>query len=145
MYKKNFIHTKQLDKHDCGLACISSILKFHGLNYGIDYLRDLTFDKEGYSLKDLISLFKKFDDFSCKPVQVNKNKLIDVLERIKTPCIALINYDNEGHYIVVYKKEKNHVVISDPEEEKITKMSIEEFNNVFSGVMLIVEGPKKRF
>ncbi|PDY44654.1 peptidase domain-containing ABC transporter [Bacillus pseudomycoides] len=145
MYKNNFIHTRQLDKHDCGLACISSILKFHGLNYGIDYLRDLTFDKKGYSLKDLISLFKKFDDFSCKPVQVDKNKLIDVLERIKTPCIALTNYDNEGHYIVVYRKEKNHVVISDPEEEKITKISIEEFNNVFSGVMLIVEGPKKAF
>ncbi|MGR5968097.1 cysteine peptidase family C39 domain-containing protein [Bacillus paranthracis] len=46
-----FIHTKQHGKYDCGLACISSILKFYGYNYGINYLTDLTIVKRGYNLK----------------------------------------------------------------------------------------------
>ncbi|WP_088013372.1 peptidase domain-containing ABC transporter [Gottfriedia acidiceleris] len=143
MYKNNFIHTKQLDKHDCGLACISSILKFHGLYYGIDYLRDLTFDKKGYSLKDLISVFNKFDNFTCKALKINKERLVDFLEQFKTPFIALTKNDNEGHYIVVYQKEKDYLIISDPEEGKISKMPIKEFNNIFSGIILSVEITKE--
>ncbi|WP_260503625.1 cysteine peptidase family C39 domain-containing protein [Bacillus cereus] len=37
-----YIHTKQQEEYDCGIACVASILKYYHLHYGINYLRDQT-------------------------------------------------------------------------------------------------------
>ncbi|MCU5606886.1 peptidase domain-containing ABC transporter [Bacillus cereus] len=139
MNKNKFIHTKQFGKHDCGIACLSSLMKFYNFNYGIDYLKDFTVEKQGYNLKDLISILKNFESFSSKPVKIKNENLDNFLNQINSPCIALMDYEDGGHYIVIYKKEKDKLIISDPEEKKISKLSIQEFKDNFSGIMLIVQ------
>jgi ABC-type bacteriocin/lantibiotic exporter with double-glycine peptidase domain len=136
-----YIHTKQHGKYDCGLACISSILKFYGYNYGINYLTDFTVVKKGYNLKDLLSVLRNFEFLTYKPVEVDKNRLDIVFDNISTPCIALVNENNEGHYIVIYKKKRGKLIISDPKNKQITaiKMGIITFQKSFSGVLLMIE------
>jgi ABC-type bacteriocin/lantibiotic exporter with double-glycine peptidase domain len=118
-----YIHTKQHGKYDCGLACISSILKFYGYNYGINYLTDFTVVKKGYNLKDLLSVLRNFEFLTYKPVEVDKNRLDIVFDNISTPCIVLVNENNEGHYIVIYKKKRGKLIISDPKNKQITAIN----------------------
>ncbi|MGE7868006.1 peptidase domain-containing ABC transporter [Bacillus paramycoides] len=134
-----YIHTKQHGQYDCGLACVSSVLKSYGFYYGINYLTDLTVVKQGYTLKDLVTLFGNFENFSCKPIQVDVERLETVFNEIKTPCIAHVKNDNEGHYIVVYKKEKNKLIVSDPKNKKLSKILIQEFKKNFTGILLLIE------
>ncbi|MEO2222681.1 peptidase domain-containing ABC transporter [Priestia megaterium] len=140
--KNNFVHTRQQTGNDCGLACVSSILKYYGLNYGIDYLRDLIVDKKGYNVKDLMSLFKNFDEVEAKPFKVNINKIEDSLEQLNYPCIALINNNNEGHYVILYERTKTNLLISDPLNDKLKKISIQNFKNRFSGIVLQIESER---
>ncbi|WP_088266044.1 peptidase domain-containing ABC transporter [Bacillus mycoides] len=139
MVKNKFIHTRQYNESDCGLACVSSLLKYYGFNYGIDYLRDLMMDKKGYSLKDLILLLKNFKGLTCKPLEVNKDRLKEALNHINKPYIALIEEDGEKHYIVVYLKKGDKLVISDPLKDKVSTMLVDDFSKVFSGVLLVVD------
>lgn len=134
-----YIHTKQHGKYDCGLACISSILKFYGYNYGINYLTDFTVVKKGYNLKDLLSVLRNFEFLTYKPVEVDKNRLDIVFDNISTPCIALVNENNEGHYIVIYKKKRGKLIISDPKNKQITAIKMDHFSKSFSGVLLMIE------
>lgn len=137
-----YVHTKQQEEYDCGIACVSSILKYYNLQYGINYLRDLVVTKNGYSLKDLISLFNHFKQFSCKAIEVDQNYIEEVFYDLKMPCIALVNRgeegDYEGHYIIIYKKQKNKLIISDPVNEKISTISINEFKKEFTGILLLI-------
>lgn len=137
-----YVHTKQLEKYDCGIACVSSVLKFYNVKYGINYLRDQVISKDGYSLKDLISLFNLFDDFSCKAIEIDIKHVEEVFKHIELPCIALINKGEngyyEGHYIVIYKLKNKKILISDPSNDKITKLSIEEFKKKSTGVLLLI-------
>lgn len=139
MKKNKFIHTIQHNEHDCGLACVSSLLRYYGFNYGIDYLRDLMVDKKGYSLKDLTFLLGNFKGITYKSLRINEEKLKEALNYIKKPSIALIERDGEKHYIVIYSIKGNKLVISDPLKNKISTMLIKDFSNVFSGVLLVVE------
>ncbi|TCW40590.1 ATP-binding cassette subfamily C protein [Laceyella sacchari] len=143
MGTNNFIHTQQYRSHDCGLACASSILKYYGYDFGIDYLRDLIIDKKGYNLKDLVSIFKSFGTFTCKAFEVNKEKLVEVFDHIDKPSIALVKVDNnndqEGHYIVIYQKKGLNLIISDPQKKTLTKLPIDEFNKNFTGILLVIE------
>ncbi|PFQ63066.1 ABC transporter ATP-binding protein [Bacillus cereus] len=139
MKKNKFIHTIQHNEHDCGLACVSSLLRYYGFNYGIDYLRDLMVDKKGYSLKDLTFLLGNFKGITYKSLRINEEKLKEALNYIKKPSIALIEREGEKHYIVIYSIKGNKLVISDPLKNKISTMLIKDFSNVFSGVLLVVE------
>ncbi|MGZ9785694.1 peptidase domain-containing ABC transporter [Bacillus pseudomycoides] len=137
-----YIHTKQQEKYDCGIACVASILKYYGITYGMDYLKDQIITKNGYSLKDLISLFNHFSYFSCRAIEIDIKYIEEAFDDIEMPCIALTNQGTkeyyEGHYVIVYKKKKNTLIISDPTNERITKISIDEFKTRFTGIFLLV-------
>lgn len=98
-----------------------SILKFHNLNYGIDFLLDLIGDKEGYSLRDLIVIFKKMG-IKTRPLELQENKTFEALKQIKLPCIALLEGEEYGHYITIYEIRNNYLLVSDPDKDKITKI-----------------------
>ncbi|MHA7138152.1 peptidase domain-containing ABC transporter [Rossellomorea arthrocnemi] len=134
----NYAHTVQLEKNDCGLACVSSILKFYGNNKSISYIRDMYISKEVYNLKDLINLLNNIGNIECRAVQINKDRIFEAFQEIKNPCIAHVKTEeDESHYIIVYKVKNNKVIISDPRNNKISSLTLAEFKRVFSGVMLI--------
>jgi ATP-binding cassette, subfamily C, bacteriocin exporter len=138
-----YIHTVQLEKNDCGLACASSVLKYFGNNKGISYLRDRYLSKERYNLKDIIKILNSIGKIESRPVQINLDKLEEVFKEINSPCIAHVNLEeNEPHYIIIYKVKKNKLLISDPRKKKIMNISIDDFKKISSGVLLITENPK---
>lgn len=136
--KKHLI-VKQDGCKECGAASLLSIIRYYGGNISINKLIEMTHtDKTGtnfYWLKDAASkigleaIGYKFD----KPLNISS---------IKLPFICQLINNNYEHFVVVYAIDKKKITIMDPAcGERI--ISIDEFNNLWTGYLLIFEPVKK--
>ena len=134
MTKYSFI--KQDGLKDCGVACISMILKHYGGFINHEKLCDLTkTTKNGTTAYNLVETLKKigFDSYGIK-YELNKQA-----DKIILPAIAHVVIDNSyNHFVVIYEIdfEKECLIVADP-ASKIKRMTFNEFNKIFSNVILI--------
>jgi ATP-binding cassette subfamily B protein len=105
---------RQLDKMDCGPACLKMIAKFYGKYYSLQYLRDKCgITKEGASLLDLSHAA---ESIGLRTLSI-KCSIEDLIAKVPIP--AIIHWNN-SHFIVVYKiKQKKDILnsiiyVSDP-------------------------------
>lgn len=132
-----FPFERQLDKMDCGPACLKIISKFYKKFYTLQYLRDKCgISKQGINLNGL-SAGANAIGFKTLKLEITFN---DLIEKIPLPCI--IHWDN-SHFIVVYKTTSKRVYVSDP-AKGLLSYSHREFNDRWSksngsGVVLVIE------
>lgn len=141
MYKKN-IKVKQHDITDCGAACMTSICAYYGLLYPIARIRQHAFtDQKGTSVLGLIEAAQVLG-FSAKGVRAK----FDALKIVPKPAIAhiVLVKSNLEHYVVIYKVDNKNVTYMDPADGKMHKMKNEEFEKIWSGVLVIME-PSETF
>ena len=92
-------------------------------------------DKTGTSAYNLINCAKKYG-FTGSGIRVNNIR--NIKENI-LPCIAHLCLKNGlNHFVVIYKITTKHLLVMDPSKGKV-KMSIYDFNNVFSGVIILLQ------
>ena len=136
---KNHLIVKQDGCKECGAASLLSIIRYYGGNISINKLIEMTHtDKTGtnfYWLKDAASkigleaIGYKFD----KPLNISS---------IKLPFLCQLINNNYEHFVVVYAIDKKKITIMDPAcGERI--ISVDEFNNLWTGYLLIFEPIKK--
>ncbi|KAA8786655.1 peptidase domain-containing ABC transporter [Paenibacillus amylolyticus] len=142
MSKVKFFHTKQIGKYDCGIACASSVYRYYGYDYSVDYLSDYLPSENRYSLREMVILLSIENHLKTRIVEVDKNRMSEVLENIKFPFISLCSVNNQGHYVVVYEwnSKTNKLKISDPSNEGITNISLSQFQKMSNGIFLLIEG-----
>jgi len=135
MRKKVYII--QHDETDCAAAVLATISNFYGKEVTISKLRDiLGTDIKGTNLNGLISGAIKLN-FDAKALRISIDSLLN--EKILTPFIAhIINQYNMSHFIVVYKIEKNKILVSDPSCGKKI-LSTQEFSNQYDGVVVLLK------
>jgi len=139
MIKPKKYHTKQQSDNDCGIACLISVYNYLGnKNINSDYLKDFVMKTDDYSIKDLISITKKIDEFDSRAVKINNDDLTEVIASNDFPLIALTYPNDRGHYIVIYESIKDNLIISDPSKNTISKIKTSEFIKIFSGVLLVI-------
>ena len=124
---------------ECGAACLLSIIKYYGGNVSLERLLELTkTTKEGtnfYNLKEAaIEIGLNGEGY--------KLDSIDKLSEIEKPFISQIVINNYHHFVVVYKIKNNKITIMDP-AKGMQKISLDEFNNMWTGYILILEPFKK--
>ena len=124
---------------ECGAACLLSIIKYYGGNVSLERLLELTkTTKEGtnfYNLKEAaIEIGLNGEGY--------KLDSIDKLSEIENPFISQIVINNYHHFVVVYKIKNNKITIMDP-AKGMQKISLDEFNNMWTGYILILEPFKK--
>ena len=133
---------KQRDLKDCGVCSLLMIVRYFGGSVSKEYLRELTnTTKSGVTAYDLINGAKKlgFDSYGVK------GSIEDILIN-DTPLIAHIIYKkNVKHFIVIYKidKHKKELLVADPNNNRVTKMSFSLFNSISSGIFIILKPRKK--
>lgn len=98
----------QLDRMDCGPACLKIIARYFGKFYSLQYLRDQCgITREGVAMSDL--------SFGAEAIGMRslalKCKLDELVHKIPLPCIAHLS---GGHFVVVYKTNKKYIYLSDP-------------------------------
>lgn len=110
---RTFPFYRQLDAMDCGAACLKMIAKHHGRYYSLERLRGMTYlGREGVSLLGISDAAEEIG-LQTLAVQTTYDQLVGV---IPMPCIA--HWNDEEHFVVIYRATKNYVWIADPQEGK---------------------------
>lgn len=132
---KREILVKQRDITDCGAACLSSVASHYGLKFPVSRIRQFAgTDKKGTNAYGMIEAAKKLG-FSAKGVKGS----IDAIPGIPVPTIAhVILKEVLHHYVVIYKISKKEVIIMDPGLGTLSKYSINDFEKIWSGVLILL-------
>lgn len=103
--------TKQLDQSDCGVACLLSILKYHGGNKSLENLREISgTSKQGTTLLGLYQAAQKLG-FEVEGYEGN----FEYLQELEHPVIQHVIIDKRLlHYVVCYGFENGKYIIGDP-------------------------------
>lgn len=133
MNKKILI--KQHDITDCGAACLASVSAHHGLNFPIARIRQYaSTDKRGTNALGMVEAATKLG-FMAKAV---KGKF-ESLSKIPLPSSAhVIVKEQLQHFVVIYKVTSTQVVVMDPGEGRIKEYSNEEFQKIWTGVLILL-------
>ena len=136
--KKNLIVLQDGYK-ECGAASLLSIIHYYKGSISMARLVELTnTNKEGTNFYQLKQAAEKLG-FSVNGYKTNN---YNTLQEIETPFIIQIIDKNYEHFCVVYTMKKNKVVVMDPAIGQ-REILIEEFNNVWTGYILILRPIKK--
>lgn len=131
---------KQHDLKDCGPACLTMILRYHGLTTSISKIRKIAgTDLQGTNVQGLMEAGEQLGLDTKGVKATNPN----VLREISLPAIAHIT-TKEGllHYVVIYKVKKNTVFIADPGQGYVT-YSLEDFCSVWTGILVLMTPTQK--
>lgn len=135
MHRKVFV-VKQHDITDCGPACLSSIILYYGGYVPIEILRlKCETNHSGTSVYNLVEAAKYYN-FSTTAVRVDASELIS---KNIFPSIVHLKLENGlNHFAVLYYICEKYVILMDPGTGKV-KMSLEEFNKIFTKVAIILK------
>lgn len=138
-----FPFVKQTDSKLCGLACLSSICKYYGEDYSLNYLLDLCdIHSDGVSM---LSLSKAAQTLGFKTLCVSIPYVQLLL--VDSPCIL---HWNQTHYVVLYRidSKKENFYISDPAKGKYSLSKQELLEHWFganSNAPVLMLEPNKKF
>lgn len=124
---------RQLYSNDCGIAAIKNLLFLNKISFNNDLFKCNKNGISTYSIKKyLLNYFKKVDIISFDINQLKKVKNFK-------PYISLIKINEIGHYVVVYKKTKQHLYILDSLYERSYKIKYEDFKKIDGNVSILVD------
>ncbi len=141
MFQK-FPLVRQHDQKECGICCLLMIIRYYHGNYSLRELQKLTHTTEkGVTAYQLIEAGKEIG-FNARGVACEN--MLKMKHEVFTPCIAHINVECGGHYVVIYKISfsKKVVWIADP-AKGFTKASFSSFEKQWSKVLLLFYPQKK--
>jgi ATP-binding cassette, subfamily C, bacteriocin exporter len=129
------IAIKQHDITDCGAACLASIAAHYNLMMPIARIRQYaSTDKKGTNVLGVIEAAQKLG-FQAKGVRGT----FESLSKIPKPAIAhVIIKEVLHHYVVIYDVTDKYVSVMDPAYGRIEKMSHEDFQKIWTGVLILL-------
>lgn len=97
---------KQLDRMDCGTACLRMVAKYYGKNYSNQYLRSKSYHSfKGVSMLGIAEVAENVG-FRTKGYRLNWEQLRD---EALLPCIV---HWRQNHFVVVYEIKKDKKLFS---------------------------------
>ncbi|HEZ7126957.1 TPA: peptidase domain-containing ABC transporter [Neisseria meningitidis] len=118
----------QTEAAECGLACLVSVLGFHGFYTDLRHLRArFSLSLKGATLADLVR-FANSMNLTARAVRLD----LDELANLRVPCI--LHWDL-NHFVVLHEVHRNHIMIMNP-ASGWQKVRMEEVSRCFTGVAL---------
>jgi ATP-binding cassette, subfamily C, bacteriocin exporter len=131
---RNFACVLAHESRDCGPAALATVARHYGLDVRLGRVRDLAgTDMQGSDLAGLCSAAHKLGfRSSCGRAKPG------VLNRIPLPAIAHLDGTPTGHFVVVHKVSKQHVIVADP-SRGVAKVPIGEFVHRWTRYVVLLE------
>ena len=126
---------KQNGYKDCGPSCLLSIMKYYGVEASHEEVTmNLKTTREGTNAFNIIngSRLYGFDGYAS---HYSYDDIID--SKVTFPIICHCKKDNYLHFIVVYKVNRNSLIIMDP-SSNITKIIKEKFKEMYLNTSIII-------
>lgn len=134
---RKYPFVKQEEIKDCGVSCISMLIKYYNGLIKRDKLIELTkTDKSGTTAYHIKQALEEIG-FDVKGIKCEFNDIKK--DNIILPMIANVVIDKSyKHFIVIYEInfKCKYLIIGDP-ADKIKKMSFDEFNTIFNNVIIV--------
>lgn len=129
------IKIKQRDITDCGAACLASVSEYYNLKMPVSKIRQIAgTDTKGTNGLGMVKAAEKLG-FTAKGVKGD----IKALPEAPFPAIAHIRIKEVlEHYVVIYKIKKDTVQYMDPADGEMHKISLEDFDKIWSGVLFLL-------
>jgi len=126
---------KQRDVTDCGAACLASVSSHYKLKLPVSRIRQIAgTDKEGTNVFGMVQAAEKLG-FTAKGIKGDKESL----SKIPLPAIAHVIVKGQlMHYKVISKVKKDTVVVMDPAYGEYKKMSINDFAEEWTDVLILL-------
>jgi len=123
--RKRFPFVQQLDEMDCGVACLSMIAKWYGIDVSTSWLRDVAdTGPAGTTLRGLAAAGGRIG-LDVVPIKASRDRL----DELGLP--AIIHWDSE-HWVVLARLDKDRAEVADP-AIGIRQMSREELVKHWDG------------
>ncbi len=137
--KKSF--HRQHDQSDCGVACLLSVVKYHGGTKSLEQLRELSgTSKQGTTLLGLYQAAQK-----CGLLTEGLEATTEWLKTIENPAVLHVIIDKRlQHYFVCYGFEDEQFIIGDPAKGIMTYTE-EALNEVWQSKALLELTPEEHF
>lgn len=128
---KKQVIVRQTEIKDCGPCCLQSVIKNYGGYVALEKIRqDAHTSLEGTSVYHLKKAAEKYG------FDVMAIKNLDYTFENHLPVIVHVKYENGlCHFIVVYEKHGNKLVVMDPIKGK-TIINVEDLRKIFTGVVM---------
>jgi ATP-binding cassette subfamily B protein len=137
---KRYKCVRQMDGSDCGAAALATIARHHGMDFGLQTMRDLAgTDRIGTNLLGLVQAAERIG-FAAKAVKGPYEALA------KAPLPAIAHFKTKeglGHFVVLYRAGRKSVVIADP-AYGVQKISPDEFAGRWTGYLVLMTPDEAR-
>ncbi len=128
------LRVKQHGSNDCGVACLVSIARHHGLRLSLartQYLSSTTL--AGTNALGLIQAAQALG-LLAKGLRM----LPETSREIPAASIAHVVREGQPHFVAVYRSTARHVTLMDPRDGEIHRLTHEEFRAWWSGVVIVL-------
>lgn len=131
---QRFHCVRQADGSDCGAAALATIARHHGVEFGLQTMRELAgTDRVGTNLWGLMQAAERIG-FAAKAVKGSYEALMSA----PLPAIAHIKTaEGLGHFVVLHRVARKGVVIADP-ARGVQKLSQAQFSRQWTGYVLLL-------
>lgn len=135
------IKIKQFDITDCGAACIASVSAYYGLKFPLAQIRQYAYtNQKGTNILGMVDALDKLG-FNAKGARAE----FEALKIVPKPTIAHVIVKGVlQHFVVIYKVGNTKLKYMDPSDGKMHEVSHENFQKMWTGVIILVE-PNKNF
>lgn len=134
------IKIRQLDKQDCAAACLASIAYYYGLDIPVTVIRrKCGTTKEGTNIKGILDAASSLNMEARAYKSSTPCYYLQHLSGIPVPSI--LHFKSEDgwlHFSVLYKVERERILVMDPSDGKIRKMDQDEFRKTWTGYIIVV-------
>ena len=118
----------QTEAAECGLACLTMIAGYHGIETDLQSMRrDHSVSLKGSTLKSLIDIADSMN-LAARPLRVE----LPALTQVRLPAIAHVDFN---HFVVITGVAKDTVALHDPARGART-VPFAEFSKHFTGIVL---------
>lgn len=133
---------RQQYDYSCGSAALATLLSYH---YQTPSDEESIFTvmyengnkerikKDGFSLRDMKSYLER-NGFQADGYRLDVEKI----KQIGVPGISLVNFDGYMHFVTIKGVSDSYVILGDPSRGTI-KMSTEQFNKHYQGIVLLIK------
>ena len=133
-YNRTWIKTPtvyQMEATECGAASLTMVMGYFGKHIPLEQMRIETgVSRDGCNARNILNAARKFG-LECK----GYTKGLEDALKMKPPCILHWNFN---HFVVYEGMKGGHPYINDPAVGR-RKLTIEEFDDAFTGIMLCFE------